>query len=85
MGRPKSGLNASRLVVDPESNVFHHRDRGFLPGEMAMLLAACLLLASFPLVQLPVAVVAAFVVAAMIARRWLVLGRRDAAAPAFAA
>ena len=50
------------------------RDRGFLPGEMAMLLAACLLLASFPLVKLPVAVGAAFIVVAMIARRWLALG-----------
>jgi hypothetical protein len=61
------------------------RDRGFLPGEMAMLLAACLLLASFPVFMLPVAVGAAFIVVAMIARRWFALGPRGAAVPASAA
>jgi hypothetical protein len=45
------------------------RDRGFLPGEMAGLAFACLLLATFPLVQLPVGVGAALIIAALVARR----------------
>ena len=61
------------------------RNRGFLPGEMMALGAACLLLASFPLVKLPVGVGAAFIVVALIARRWLSLGPRDAAVLAQAA
>jgi hypothetical protein len=56
------------------------RERGFLPGEMPALAAACLLLASFPLVMLPVGVGAALIVVAMIARRWHVLGPRRTSA-----
>ena len=46
------------------------RDRGFLPGEMAGLGAACLLLLAFPLVKAPVGVGASLLLAALIARRW---------------
>jgi hypothetical protein len=46
------------------------RDRGFLPGEMAGLGAACLLLLLFPLVKAPIGVGATFLLAALIARRW---------------
>lgn len=45
-------------------------DRGFLRGEMPGLLAACLLLATFPLVKMPVGVGAAFILVALIARRF---------------
>jgi hypothetical protein len=48
------------------------RERDFLPGEMAGLAGACLLLASFPFVKLPVGVGAALIVAGLIARRCLV-------------
>jgi hypothetical protein len=45
------------------------RDRGFLPGEMIGVLAACLLLASFPLLRLPVGVGAGLIIAALVACR----------------
>ena len=56
------------------------RDRSFLPGEMAGLLAACLLLAVFPLVKAPVGVGAALILAGLIARRWLFADQRIAVA-----
>jgi hypothetical protein len=45
------------------------RTRGFLPGEMAWLGVACLLIASFPFVNFPVGVGAVLIVAGLIARR----------------
>jgi hypothetical protein len=47
------------------------RDRGFLPGDMIGLAAACLLLAIFPLIKAPVGVGASLILAGLIARRWL--------------
>jgi hypothetical protein len=60
------------------------RDRGFLPGEMAGLAAACLLLLIFPLFKAPVGVGATLLVASLIARRWFA-DRRSAVPAASAA
>ena len=46
------------------------KERGFLPGEVIGIGAACLMLAVFPLVKLPVGVGASLIVVVLIARRW---------------
>jgi hypothetical protein len=58
------------------------RERGFRPGEMAGLGAACLLLLIFPLVKAPVGVGATLLIAALIARRWFAEQRRPLAVAA---